>query len=138
MNRNAARRRLNRAIKAGRVPHPTSLPCTDCADVQHRHVYHHLDDTNLLIVEPVCDRCFAYRMEAMRRLARASQRPVLTHLEDLVRNRAAVERAISVEVARLRGAGHEWTAIAPVLGVRAEVAKRRYAVESLEPLKRAV
>lgn len=66
-----ARRRVNYLVERGRIPHPNSLPCIDCADevygLSFRHEYDHAkgyDTANQLYVEPVCSRCHHAREEA--------------------------------------------------------------------------
>lgn len=59
-----ARHRVNRAVKAGEIPPPNSLPCADCGHVHApggmRHEYdHHLGygAAHQLSVEAVCTAC---------------------------------------------------------------------------------
>lgn len=59
-----ARHRVNVLVKAGKIPRPNDLPCTDCGHIykedSQRHEYdHHLgyDIGNHLVVIPVCSKC---------------------------------------------------------------------------------
>lgn len=68
-----ARRRINYLVEQGRIPHPDSLDCMDCADAiwvgSFRHEYDHArgyDGENQLYVEPVCSRCHRIREENRR------------------------------------------------------------------------
>jgi hypothetical protein len=64
-DRNQARRRVQHLYRAGRLPHPSTLPCTDCGQPasQYDHylgydAIHHLD------VQAVCGRCHDQRSVA--------------------------------------------------------------------------
>jgi hypothetical protein len=68
-----ARARVNHRVEIGRLPHPNTLPCTDCGHVhvsgERRHEYdHHLGYAaeHQLDVEAVCTTCHHER-EAERR-----------------------------------------------------------------------
>lgn len=61
-----ARQRVNVEVKAGRLPHPNSLPCFRCGHIWHegdpRHHYHHHNGyaaESHFDVVPVCNPCHA-------------------------------------------------------------------------------
>jgi hypothetical protein len=63
-NPQSARVRIYQRIKRGELPHPNTLPCSDCGLVwcegQKRHEYDHPNGyagAYALTVEPVCTRC---------------------------------------------------------------------------------
>ncbi len=63
-----ARARVNQLVRKGDLPHPNSLPCTDCGHVwaegERRHEYDHPSGyvaEHHLTVESVCTRCHAKR-----------------------------------------------------------------------------
>jgi len=61
-----ARQRVNVLVRTGRLPHPNTLPCTDCDHLSNdrRHEYdHHLGYSpgHHLDVQPVCTKCHARR-----------------------------------------------------------------------------
>lgn len=69
-----ARRRVNYLVEQGRMPHPNTLPCTDCGHIwcegESRHEYDHYlgyEVQHQLSVEPVCSACHHQR-EAERRV----------------------------------------------------------------------
>jgi len=73
--RDAARSAVRHAVLSGRMPHPNSVPCTDCGDIwrdgERRHEHdHHLgyEPAHRLDVEVVCTTCHADR-EKKRRAA---------------------------------------------------------------------
>jgi len=62
----AARVAVQHAVRFGRLPHPGSVPCTDCGhtgdDRRHEYDHHHgYDVEHHLDVEPVCTTCHADR-----------------------------------------------------------------------------
>lgn len=67
-NKRQARARVNVEVRTGRIPHPNTLPCTDCGHVwkegDRRHEYDHSKGYGAefhLIVESVCTLCHAKR-----------------------------------------------------------------------------
>lgn len=67
-DREQARQRINVEVRAGRRPHPNSLPCVDCAHEwrpgRRRHEYHHhlgYAPEHHLDVIPLCTKCHAKR-----------------------------------------------------------------------------
>ena len=63
-----ARQRINVLVRTGKIPHPNSLPCSDCGhihrDGERRHEYdHHLGYAaeHHYDVEPVCTICHSKR-----------------------------------------------------------------------------
>jgi hypothetical protein len=72
----AAHRALRLAVRYGRIPRASTLPCVDCGHVwtpgERRHEYdHHLGyaPEHRLDVQPVCTTCHADRERARRRVA---------------------------------------------------------------------
>lgn len=70
-DRAQARQRINVEVKAGRRPHPNTIPCADCGHVweggERRHEYdHHLGyaPQHHLDVQAVCTLCHAKRDSA--------------------------------------------------------------------------
>lgn len=68
-----ARSAVFRAVRRGRLPHPSAVPCADCAHVwergERRHEYDHIagyDRDHWLTVEAVCTLCHASRESARR------------------------------------------------------------------------
>lgn len=68
VEKSRARRRIEQRVRRGAMPHPNTLPCTDCgqrwAPGLSRHEYdHHLgyDGPQADNVQPVCQRCHAER-----------------------------------------------------------------------------
>ena len=66
-----ARQRVNNEVKAGRRPHPSTIPCSDCGHVwedgERRHEYDHYlgyAAENHRDVEPVCTTCHVKRDSA--------------------------------------------------------------------------
>lgn len=69
-----ARQRVNVLVRSGRIPHPTSLPCTDCGHVWREggrnHEYDHFHGYGAEhhgCVEVVCTRCHAVRDNARKK-----------------------------------------------------------------------
>ena len=63
-NPQSARVRIYQRIKRGEMPHPKTLPCTDCGHIwvegERRHEYDHThgyEAAHALTVEPVCTIC---------------------------------------------------------------------------------
>lgn len=63
-----ARQRVNVEVRNGFIPHPNSLPCSDCGHVwrkgERRHEYDHYKgyaSEHHLHVEPVCTSCHVKR-----------------------------------------------------------------------------
>lgn len=93
-----ARARVNNAVTAGHLPHPRTLPCTDCGHVWapggRRHEYdHHLghDPVHWLDVQVVCSAC-----HRKRELARGTM--VLGDNARMDRMRAARKRVLACVV----------------------------------------
>jgi hypothetical protein len=57
--RRAALKKVHAEVKAGRLPHPTTLKCVDCGD--HAMGYEHRSYSKPLEVEPICHSCNSLR-----------------------------------------------------------------------------
>ena len=69
---------VNKAVKLGHLPHPSTLSCVDCGTTEKRMVYDHRDYSKPLEVAAVCNQCNLLRGPALGHKTFKSERAKLS------------------------------------------------------------